>query len=163
DGFFTVGDVGYLDEEGYLFLCDRKTDMIISGGVNIYPAEVESVLLTHPAVADAAVFGIPDDDCGEQVKAVIEPAPGAEPGAALAEIRCRVSYLAETRNHLLGEEVHRAHEELVRHAARPHPEKQALDAGFPEPRHLLRAAGGIVEEEHVLEPVLVGVLRQPSA
>ena len=84
DGFFTVGDVGYLDEEGYLFLCDRKTDMIISGGVNIYPAEVESILLTHPAVADAAVFGTPDDDWGEQVKAVIEPAPDAEAGAALA-------------------------------------------------------------------------------
>ena len=84
DGFFTVGDVGYLDEDGYLFLCDRKTDMIISGGVNIYPAEVESVLLTHPAVADAAVFGIPDDDWGEQVKAVIEPAPDAATGAALA-------------------------------------------------------------------------------
>jgi long-chain acyl-CoA synthetase len=85
DGFFTVGDVGYLDEEGYLFLCDRKTDMIISGGVNIYPAEVESVLLTHPQVADAAVFGIPDEDWGEQVKAVVEPAPGAAPGPALAE------------------------------------------------------------------------------
>jgi long-chain acyl-CoA synthetase len=85
DGFFTVGDIGYLDEEGYLFLCDRKTDMIISGGVNIYPAEVESVLLTHPQVADAAVFGIPDEDWGEQVKAVVEPAPGAVPGPALAE------------------------------------------------------------------------------
>jgi long-chain acyl-CoA synthetase len=59
--------------------------MIISGGVNIYPAEVESVLLTHPQVADAAVFGIPDEDWGEQVKAVVEPAPGAVPGPALAE------------------------------------------------------------------------------
>ncbi|MFI5396584.1 MAG: acyl-CoA synthetase [Candidatus Binatia bacterium] len=85
DGFFTVGDVGYLNEEGYLFLCDRKIDMIISGGANIYPAEVESVLLTHPKVADAAVFGIPDEDWGEQVKAVIEPAPGVQPSPALAE------------------------------------------------------------------------------
>ena len=85
EGFFTVGDVGYLDDAGYLFLCDRKTDMIISGGVNIYPAEVEAVLLTHPKVADAAVFGIPDEDWGEQVKAVIEPAPGATPGPALAD------------------------------------------------------------------------------
>jgi long-chain acyl-CoA synthetase len=76
DGFFTVGDAGYLDEDGWLFLCDRKSDMIISGGVNIYPAEIESVLLTHPKVGDAAVFGIPDDDWGEQVKAVIEPADG---------------------------------------------------------------------------------------
>ncbi len=85
EGFFTVGDVGYLDEAGYLFLCDRKSDMIISGGVNIYPAEVEAVLLTHPKVADVAVFGIPDDDWGEQVKAVIEPAPDATPGPALAD------------------------------------------------------------------------------
>ena len=76
--FFTVGDVGYLDADGYLFLCDRKIDMIISGGVNIYPAEIEAVLLSHPQVADAAVFGIPDEDWGEQVKAVIEPAPGAD-------------------------------------------------------------------------------------
>ena len=85
DGFFTVGDVGYLNAEGYLFLCDRKIDMIISGGANIYPAEVESVLLSHPKVADAAVFGIPDADWGEQVKAVIEPAPGVEPTPQLAE------------------------------------------------------------------------------
>jgi long-chain acyl-CoA synthetase len=84
DGFFTVGDAGYLDDDGYLFLCDRKADMIISGGVNIYPAEIEAVLLGHPAVADAAVFGVPDDDWGEQVKAVIQPAGTAEPGPALA-------------------------------------------------------------------------------
>jgi long-chain acyl-CoA synthetase len=84
DGFFTVGDAGYLDEDGYLFLCDRKADMIISGGVNIYPAEIEAVLVAHPQVADAAVFGIPDDDWGEQVKAVIQPGAGVEPGPALA-------------------------------------------------------------------------------
>jgi long-chain acyl-CoA synthetase len=85
DGFFTVGDVGFLNEDGYLFLCDRKIDMIISGGANIYPTEVENVLLMHPKVADAAVFGIPDDDWGEQVKAVVEPAAGVQPDAALAE------------------------------------------------------------------------------
>jgi long-chain acyl-CoA synthetase len=84
DGFFTVGDVGYLDDEGYLFLCDRKIDMIIAGGVNIYPSEVEAALLTHPSVADAAVFGIPHEDWGEEVKAVIEPAAGVEPSPALA-------------------------------------------------------------------------------
>ncbi|TNE87169.1 MAG: acyl-CoA synthetase [Deltaproteobacteria bacterium] len=72
DGYFTVGDAGYLDEDGFLYLCDRKADMIISGGVNIYPAEIESVLSEHPKVLDVAVFGIPDDDWGEQVKAVIE-------------------------------------------------------------------------------------------
>jgi long-chain acyl-CoA synthetase len=81
--FFTVGDVGYLDDDGYLYLCDRKIDMIISGGVNIYPAEVEAVLFTHPAVADAAVFGVPDEDWGEQVKAAVEPAPGAAAGPDL--------------------------------------------------------------------------------
>ena len=70
-GVMTVGDVGYLDDEGYLFLCDRKIDMIISGGVNIYPAEIEAVLVNHPAVLDAAVFGIPHDEFGEEVKAVV--------------------------------------------------------------------------------------------
>jgi long-chain acyl-CoA synthetase len=84
-GFFTVGDMGYLDEDGYLFLCDRRSDMIISGGVNIYPAEIEGALLTHPKVADAAVFGIPHDDWGEEIKAVIEPAPGVDPGEALTD------------------------------------------------------------------------------
>jgi long-chain acyl-CoA synthetase len=83
--FFTVGDVGFLDEDGFLFLRDRKIDMIISGGANIYPAEIESVLLTHPRVGDAAVFGIPHDDWGEEVKAVIEPAEGVEADDALAE------------------------------------------------------------------------------
>jgi long-chain acyl-CoA synthetase len=82
-GMFTVGDIGYLDADGYLFICDRKSDMIISGGVNIYPAEIESALAAHPAVADVAVFGIPHEDWGEEIKAVIQPAPGAEPGPAL--------------------------------------------------------------------------------
>jgi long-chain acyl-CoA synthetase len=82
--FFTVGDVGYLDEDGYLFLCDRKTDMIISGGANIYPAEIENVLLSHPKVVDAAVFGIPNEDWGEEVKAVVQPVDGVEASEALA-------------------------------------------------------------------------------
>ncbi|HWW52925.1 MAG TPA: acyl-CoA synthetase [Acidimicrobiales bacterium] len=84
-GFFTVGDVGYLDEDGWLFLRDRKTDMIISGGVNIYPAEIENELLTHPKVGDAAVFGIPHPDWGEEVKAVIEPEDGVVASPALAD------------------------------------------------------------------------------
>jgi long-chain acyl-CoA synthetase len=83
--FFTVGDIGYLNEEGYLFLCDRKIDMIISGGANIYPAEIENVFFTHPKVGDVCVFGIPHEDWGEEIKAVIEPAEGVEPGDALTE------------------------------------------------------------------------------
>ncbi len=83
-GFFTVGDIGYLDDGGYLFLCDRKSDMIISGGANIYPAEVEAEIIMHPKVADVAVFGIPDEDWGEQVKAVVQPAAGVTGGDELA-------------------------------------------------------------------------------
>jgi long-chain acyl-CoA synthetase len=71
----TVGDVGYQDPDGYLFLCDRKRDMIISGGVNIYPAEIEAVLIQMPGVRDCAVFGIPDEEFGEQVCAHVEPYP----------------------------------------------------------------------------------------
>jgi len=72
-GYKTVGDIGYLDDEGYLYLTDRKAHMIISGGVNIYPQEAENVLVMHPKVADVAVIGVPDDDLGEQVKAVVQP------------------------------------------------------------------------------------------
>ncbi|WP_067811200.1 AMP-binding protein [Actinomadura kijaniata] len=94
DGLFTTGDIGYLDEDGYLYLADRAIDMIISGGVNIYPAEVEGVLITHPAVRDVAVFGVPDEEFGEQVKAVVEPSDEAVPSAGLAEeliAHCRAS------------------------------------------------------------------------
>ena len=82
---FTVGDMGYLTEDGWLFICDRKSDMIISGGVNIYPAEIEAALVQHPQVADVAVFGIPDKDWGESVKAVVELIDGNQAGDELAE------------------------------------------------------------------------------
>jgi fatty-acyl-CoA synthase/long-chain acyl-CoA synthetase len=77
DGFFSVGDVAYRDAEGYYYICDRRIDMIISGGVNIYPAEVEAVLHAHPSVMDAAVIGIPDEEWGESVKAVVQLRAGA--------------------------------------------------------------------------------------
>ena len=81
----TVGDVGYVDEEGYLYLTDRKAFMIISGGVNIYPQQIEDALALHPKVADVAVIGVPNAELGEEVKAVVEPAPGITPSDALAE------------------------------------------------------------------------------
>jgi long-chain acyl-CoA synthetase len=83
-GYFTVGDIGYLTDEGFLFLCDRKSDMIISGGANIYPAEIEAEIIMNPRVADVAVFGVPDEEWGEQIKAVVQPAAGVAPGDELA-------------------------------------------------------------------------------
>ncbi|HVN88037.1 MAG TPA: acyl-CoA synthetase, partial [Candidatus Binatia bacterium] len=82
-GWSTLGDVGYLDEEGYLYLTDRKHFMIISGGVNIYPQETENVLITHPKVYDVAVFGVPNEDFGEEVKAVVQPVDMALAGPEL--------------------------------------------------------------------------------
>jgi long-chain acyl-CoA synthetase len=79
----TVGDVGYVDDDGFLYLTDRKSYMIISGGVNIYPQETENLLITHPKVMDAAVMGVPNEDLGEEVKAVVQPMPGIEAGPDL--------------------------------------------------------------------------------
>ncbi len=90
-GVFSFGDIGYVDADGYLFLSDRKIDMIISGGVNIYPAEIESVIATHPAVADCGVFGVPNDEFGEEVKAAVELIAGADEAAVEADLKkmCR--------------------------------------------------------------------------
>ncbi|WP_291858422.1 acyl-CoA synthetase [Bradyrhizobium sp.] len=82
DGFITSGDVGYIDQDGYVFICDRKRDMVISGGVNIYPAEIEAALHAVPGVYDCAVFGVPDEEFGEALMAVVEPQPGVALDAA---------------------------------------------------------------------------------
>jgi long-chain acyl-CoA synthetase len=78
DGFFTAGDIGYLDADGYLYIADRRTDLIITGGANVYPAEVESTLLRHPAIGDVAVVGVPEAEMGQSVLAVVELLPGAQ-------------------------------------------------------------------------------------
>jgi long-chain acyl-CoA synthetase len=84
-GVSTFGDIGYLDEDGYLFMSDRKIDMIISGGVNIYPAEIESVLIRHPSIVDAAVFGVPNEEFGEEVKAAVEVIESLGPDKSFTE------------------------------------------------------------------------------
>ncbi|MGE0668889.1 MAG: acyl-CoA synthetase [Sphingomonadales bacterium] len=97
-GWSTLGDVGYVDEEGFLYLTDRKAFMIISGGVNIYPQEVENLLIGHPKVADVAVFGVPNDEFGEEVKAVVQPMDWADAGPALeAEL---IAFARERLAHL---------------------------------------------------------------
>ncbi|MCL4165509.1 UNVERIFIED_CONTAM: hypothetical protein GTU68_033808, partial [Idotea baltica] len=94
-GRTTLGDIGYVDEDGYLFLTDRKAHMIISGGVNIYPQEIEDALITHDKVADVAVFGVPDSEMGEQVKAVVQLIDGLEPSDELA-----AELIAFSRQHI---------------------------------------------------------------
>jgi long-chain acyl-CoA synthetase len=91
DGFITSGDVGYIDEEGYVFICDRKRDMVISGGVNIYPAEIEAALHAVPGVHDCAVFGIPDDEFGEALMAVVEPQAGVTLDVAVIRAQLKTS------------------------------------------------------------------------
>ncbi len=136
----TVGDVGYLDEEGYLYLTDRKTYMIISGGVNIYPQETENLLITHPKFMDAAVFGVPNEDLGEEVKAVVQPMEGIEPGPELE--RAHRVLFAESRP------LQVAPHDRLRGGAAAAPDRQALQAPAPRPLlgrphnpHQLRAGG----------------------
>jgi acyl-CoA synthetase (AMP-forming)/AMP-acid ligase II len=91
-GVFTLGEMGYVDEDGYVFITDRVSDMIVSGGVNIYPAEAEQVLIRHPAVADVAVIGAPNDEMGEEVKALVIPKdPASPPAVAALDAFCRQS------------------------------------------------------------------------
>jgi acyl-CoA synthetase (AMP-forming)/AMP-acid ligase II len=100
---FTLGDVGRVDADGWVYLADRRSHMIISGGVNIYPAEIEQVLQEHPAVADVAVFGIPDPEWGESVKAAVQLEPGASPSPELER-----ELLAFARARLAGYKVPRS-------------------------------------------------------
>lgn len=88
NGWATLGDIGRLDEDGYLYLTDRKSFMIISGGVNIYPQEIENCLVAHPKVADVAVIGVPDEEMGERVVAIVQPAPGVVTDLALSDELC---------------------------------------------------------------------------
>jgi long-chain acyl-CoA synthetase len=99
-GFHTVGDIAYRDDEGYLYICDRKTDMIISGGMNVYPAEIEAALEAHPGIYDVAVFGIPSDQWGEVVHATVVRSPGS---SLTAE-----EIMAFAREHLAGYKVPRS-------------------------------------------------------
>src|SRR3970282_966390 len=87
--WLSVGDVAWMDGDGFVYVCDRKRDMIISGGVNVYPAEIEDVLHRHPAVEDAAVFGVPDADWGERVHAALQLSPGTALTAAEVTAFCR--------------------------------------------------------------------------
>jgi len=97
-GWTTLGDVGYLDDDGYLYLTDRKHFMIISGGVNVYPQEAENVLITHPAVMDVAVFGVPNEEFGEEVKAVVQPKDMAMAGPELAQVL--MAYCRDQLSHI---------------------------------------------------------------
>lgn len=113
-GWTTLGDIGYLDDDGYLYLTDRKAYLVITGGVNVYPQEAEDVLLTHPQVVDAAVFGVPHDELGEQVKAVVQPADIDTAGADLEQ-----ELIAWCRQRLAGFKCPRSVDfevELPRHA-----------------------------------------------
>ena len=96
-GFFRTGDMGRMDEDGFLFISDRAKDMIISGGVNIYPAEVEAALQTHPAIVDAAVIGIPDDEFGESVLAFCEAKPGHAVDEAALLAHCAITLASYKR------------------------------------------------------------------
>ncbi len=109
DGRVTLGDMGYLDADGYLFLCDRASDMVISGGVNIYPAEIEHQLVRYPGVADCVVFGVPDDEYGERLLAMVQPMPGErlDEAEVIAWLRERLSGFKVPRTIVIAEQLPR--------------------------------------------------------
>ena len=129
-----LGDIGHVDADGYLYLTDRATFTIIAGGVNIYPQEIEDCLIIHPLVDDVAVFGVPNDDLGEEVKAVVQLAAGVEPGEALEE-----ELIAWTQERLSLFKCPRSID-FDRRAA-PAADRQALQAGPAGPLLAGRQAG----------------------
>ena len=137
EGLFTVGDAGYLDADGYLYLTDRKSDMVISGGVNIYPREIEDVLHRHPEIVDCAVLGLPDDQWGEVLYAVVQPAPSASLDEdAVVDLRARAPRRLQA-----------APGRRVRRRATAGPERQGAQAQAPRspagaPRQVTGSDGG---------------------
>ena len=141
DTHFTLGDVGYVDDDGFLFLTDRSAHLIISGGVNIYPAEVEAALITHPAVGDVGVVGRPDDEWGEIVVAAVEPQPGVLPDDALAAeligwCRDRIAHYKCPRHVVFVEALPRhdngkLYKHQLREQLRAEPEVSGREAGIP--------------------------------
>ena len=125
-GWSTLGDIGRLDEDGFLYLTDRKSYMIISGGVNIYPQEAENILSMHPKVHDVAVIGVPNQDFGEEVKAVVQPMDMADAGPDLER-----ELIAYCREHLADVKCPRVGR--LRRRAAPPPHRQALQAPAPRP------------------------------
>ncbi len=132
-GWSTLGDVGYLDDEGFLYLTDRKSYMIISGGVNIYPQETEDVLITHPGVADVAVFGVPNEEMGEEVKAVVQPHDMAKAGKEL-----EAELIAVLPQASVADQMPQKHRLRSRTAA--HADRQAGEAASA--RQILAEGGG---------------------
>jgi len=112
DGYFSLGDIGYVDEDGYLFLCDRRSDVIISGGVNLYPAKIESVILGLPFVADCCVVGVPNEEWGEEVRAVVQlcdaSVHSSEPASDRERTKAAEAIRAACRAKLSGPEVPRS-------------------------------------------------------
>jgi long-chain acyl-CoA synthetase len=131
-GVFTLGDVGYVDEDGYVYITDRIADMVVSGGVNLYPAESEKALITHPAVAEVAVIGVPHPDLGESLLALVVPAPGPAGPAGPGDPPDPAELQAWCRDRLAPYKVPRAYEfrtELI-YNAMGKPDKKAMRAPY---------------------------------
>ena len=132
----SVGDVAYVDDEGYLYICDRKKDMIISGGVNIYPAEIEAVLYEHPQVLDVAVFGIPDDEWGESVYCIVQAKAGRDHRPRRARARSSERGMAKYKRPRELRAARRAAAHRLRQAAEAGPARRVLEG--PQPGGLSR-------------------------